>query len=90
MIIYIGWEFWLNSRKNYIYHYYREATGRKKNNLESYIISAALDLVGSQSIPRYARDALRPNKVLGILDNVTFPIIFLASPWPPYNGDVNN
>ena len=50
-----------------------------------YIALASLDLVGSESIPRWARDALGLNKVEGILGNVIFPLIFIASLLTPCN-----
>ena len=55
-----------------------------------YIVLASLDLVWSHSIPRYARDALGPNKVLGSLGNVIFPPIFIASLLPPCNEEINS
>ena len=48
---------------------------------EYYIAKASLDLVGSQSIPRYAWVAFGgPNKVLGSLGNVMFPALFILHP----------
>ena len=47
--------------------------------LLDYIALSSLNLVWSVSIPRYARDALEPNKVLGSLNNVILRPIFIAS-----------
>ena len=52
--------------------------------------SVSLDLVGSYRIPRYARDALGPSKVLRGLGNVIFPPIFIASLLPPCNEEINS
>ena len=52
--------------------------------------SVSLDLVGSYRIPRYARDALGPSKVLGSLGNVIVPPICIASLLPPCNEEINS
>ena len=57
--------------------------GCNKYRREYYIALAYLDLVGSVSIPRYARDALEPNKVLESLSNVIFAPIVIAALLPP-------
>ena len=62
----------------------------KENYCKYSIASASLDLVGSKSIPRYARDTWGPNKILGSLGNAIFPKIFIASLLHPYNEEINS
>ena len=56
----------------------RDAMGVKVNYMEN-VLSRLSSTLCIPSIPRYALDALGPNKVPDNLDKEIFPVIYLAS-----------